>query len=60
MVDDEWLLIGRAYSRLRSVRDRGAGVMRTIKGNIWAIPTFAATAIFCPAVVFSPQLRRSK
>jgi hypothetical protein len=59
MVDDEWLLIGRAYSRFGSPRP-GAGVMRTIKGDIWAIPTFTAAVVFCPVVVFSPQLRGSK
>ena len=42
---DEWLLIGRMF-----VRRPGAGVLKAIKGNIWAIPAFAA------AVVFSPQM----
>jgi len=45
---DEWLLIGRTFSRRRS--GDGGGVMRAIKGNIWAMATFA------PDVAFSPQL----
>jgi hypothetical protein len=32
----------------------GAGVLKAIKGNIWA------SAVFVAAVVFSPQMRGSK
>ena len=46
---DKWLLIGRM-----SCGDQGAGVLKAIKGNIWATPAFTA------AVVFSPQMHGSK
>jgi hypothetical protein len=59
MVDDEWLLIGRAYSRLRSGRP-GGGRDEDHKRQYLGNPDFYRRRRLLPAVVFSPQLRGSK
>jgi hypothetical protein len=43
-----WLLIGRTSTPFEfgGTATRRAGVMKAIKGNIFAIPAFAATVVF--------------